>query len=114
MAPRNRSGRRSESIHLGASATYARDLAGALYVSAYPARQGLDATTLADGLGPGLTPEQTGKAITDLVTSTGYDQHAYLLTGAGLSPVNGPRCHMRVSAAAVDAHDRNHPRAEQP
>ena len=60
MAPRNRSGRRSGSIRLGASATYVRDLTGAPYVSAYPARQGLDATTFADGLGPGLTPEQAG------------------------------------------------------
>jgi hypothetical protein len=34
-----------------------------------------------------LTPEQAGKAITDLATGTGYDQDAYLLTAAGLRPL---------------------------
>ena len=61
---------------------------GATYVSAYAARQGVDAATFADGLGPALTPELTGKAVIDLVTGTGHDQDAFLLTAAGLSPLN--------------------------
>jgi NADP-dependent 3-hydroxy acid dehydrogenase YdfG len=61
---------------------------GATYVSAYAARQGVDAATFADGLGPALTPELAGKAVTDLVTGTGHDQDAFLLTAAGLSPLN--------------------------
>jgi NAD(P)-dependent dehydrogenase (short-subunit alcohol dehydrogenase family) len=61
---------------------------GATYVSAYAARQGVDPATFADGLGPALTPELTGKAVTDLLTATGHDQDALLLTAAGLSPLN--------------------------
>jgi hypothetical protein len=59
---------------------------GATYVSGYAARQGVDAATFADGLGPALTPEMAGKAVTDLATDTGHDQDAYLFT-AGLSPL---------------------------
>jgi MFS family permease len=39
------------------------------------------------GLGPALTPEQAGKAIAGLASGPGRDQDAYLLTAAGLSPV---------------------------
>jgi hypothetical protein len=39
------------------------------------------------GLGPALTPEQAGEAIVDLASGPGRDQDAYLLTAAGLSPV---------------------------
>jgi len=61
---------------------------GVTYVAAYAARQGVDAGTFADGLGPELTPELVGKAVTDLVTGTGRDEDAFLLTAAGLSPLN--------------------------
>ena len=60
---------------------------GAVYVAAYAARQGVDEATYAGGLGPGLTPEQAGQAITDLATGRGSDQEAYLLTAEGLSPL---------------------------
>jgi NAD(P)-dependent dehydrogenase (short-subunit alcohol dehydrogenase family) len=61
---------------------------GAAAVAAYAARQGVDVATYMGGLGPALTPEQAGRAITDLVTGPGPDQDAYLLTAAGLSPLN--------------------------
>jgi NAD(P)-dependent dehydrogenase (short-subunit alcohol dehydrogenase family) len=60
---------------------------GATGAAAYAARQGVDLATFLDGLGPVLTPEQVGKAITDLITDPGHDQDAYLLTAAGLVPV---------------------------
>jgi NAD(P)-dependent dehydrogenase (short-subunit alcohol dehydrogenase family) len=58
---------------------------GAVFAAAYAARQGADAATPAGG--PALTPEQAGQAITDLVTSPGPDQDAYLLTAGGLRPL---------------------------
>ena len=54
-------------------------------VAAYAARQGADVAAYTDALGPALTAERVGQAITDLVTGTGYDQDAYLLTAAGLT-----------------------------
>jgi NAD(P)-dependent dehydrogenase (short-subunit alcohol dehydrogenase family) len=66
--------------------TPATDL-GAPAVAAYAARQGVDLATYLDGLGPALTPEQAGEAVAGLAAGPGRDQGAYLLTGAGLSPV---------------------------
>jgi NAD(P)-dependent dehydrogenase (short-subunit alcohol dehydrogenase family) len=60
---------------------------GAAGVAAYAARQGVDIRTFLDRLGPALTPEQVGTAIVDLVTCPGEDQDSYLLTAAGLSPL---------------------------
>lgn len=60
---------------------------GAAAVAAYAARQGLDLAAFLDRLGPPLTPEQVGKAIVELVTGSGHDQAAYLLTAGGLAPV---------------------------
>jgi NAD(P)-dependent dehydrogenase (short-subunit alcohol dehydrogenase family) len=60
---------------------------GAAGVAAYAARQGVDIPAFLDRLGPALTPEQVGTAITDLVTGPGEDQDSYLLTAAGISPV---------------------------
>jgi len=60
---------------------------GGMYVAAYAARQGVDVATYTHGLGPALTPEHVGQAITDLVTGPGLDQDAYLLTAAGLRPL---------------------------
>jgi NAD(P)-dependent dehydrogenase (short-subunit alcohol dehydrogenase family) len=59
---------------------------GASAVAAYAARQGVDVATYAGNQGPALTPEQVGKAITDLVTGAAA-QGAYLLTAAGLRPL---------------------------
>jgi hypothetical protein len=53
----------------------------------FAALQGVDIATYLKGLGPALTPEQAGKAIVDLASGPGRDQDAYLLTAAGLSPV---------------------------
>ena len=66
--------------------TPATDL-GAAGVAAYAARQGVDVATFLAGSGPALTPGHAGKAIIDLATDPGRDQAAYLLTAAGLSPV---------------------------
>jgi len=60
---------------------------GAAAAAAYAARQGVDIATYLEGLGPALTPEQAGEAITGLAAGPGRDQGAYLLTAAGLSPV---------------------------
>jgi NAD(P)-dependent dehydrogenase (short-subunit alcohol dehydrogenase family) len=60
---------------------------GATASAAYAARQGIDIATYLEGLGPALTPEQAGEAIVDLAAGLGRDQGAYLLTAAGLSPV---------------------------
>ena len=67
--------------------TPATDL-GAPFAAAYAARQGVDVATYVKSLGPAaLTPEQAGQAIVDLASGPGRDQDAYLLTAAGLSPV---------------------------
>ena len=60
---------------------------GAAGVAAYAARQGVGIPAFLDRLGPALTPEQVGTAIADIVTGSADDRHAYLLTAAGLSPV---------------------------
>ena len=60
---------------------------GAAAVTAYAARQGVDVATYLEGLGPTLTPEQAGGAVAGLAAGPDRDQGAYLLTAAGLSPV---------------------------
>jgi NAD(P)-dependent dehydrogenase (short-subunit alcohol dehydrogenase family) len=57
---------------------------GAVFAAAYAARQGADASPSAGG--PALTPEQVGQTVVDL-TGPGWDQDAYLITGAGLRPL---------------------------
>jgi len=59
---------------------------GAAAVAAYAARQGVDVPAFLADRGPALTPEQVGTAITGIVTGSGDDRDAYLLTAAGLSP----------------------------
>ena len=59
---------------------------GSAAVAAYAARQGVDVASYLAAAGPALTVEQTGAAITSLITDPGYDRGAYLLTAAGLSP----------------------------
>ena len=65
--------------------TPATDL-GSMAVAAYARREGLDVDEFVTQAGPGLTPEDVGKATVDLVTSAEYAPGAYLLTTAGLSP----------------------------
>jgi NAD(P)-dependent dehydrogenase (short-subunit alcohol dehydrogenase family) len=60
---------------------------GAAAVAAYAARQGVDIPAFLEGRGPALTPERVGTAIVDIVTGSGNGRDAYLLTTAGLSPV---------------------------
>jgi NAD(P)-dependent dehydrogenase (short-subunit alcohol dehydrogenase family) len=59
---------------------------GAVFAAAYTAREGTGAAARG---GPGgvLTPAQVGQAVTGLVTGSGPDQDAYLVTAAGLRPL---------------------------
>jgi NADP-dependent 3-hydroxy acid dehydrogenase YdfG len=59
---------------------------GAAGVAAYAARQDTDVAGYLAAAGPTLTVEQVGNAITTLVTDSGHDRAAYLLTPAGLAP----------------------------
>jgi hypothetical protein len=65
--------------------TPATDL-GSAAVAAYARRDGLDVGEYLTRRGPGLTPEDVGKATAALVTSAEYAPGAYLLTTAGLAP----------------------------
>jgi NAD(P)-dependent dehydrogenase (short-subunit alcohol dehydrogenase family) len=56
-------------------------------VQAYAARTGQSVEEYLRQLGGPLTPEQAGKAITELVSGPAPDQGAYLLTAAGLGPL---------------------------
>jgi NAD(P)-dependent dehydrogenase (short-subunit alcohol dehydrogenase family) len=60
---------------------------GAAGVAAYAQRQSTDVATFLAGFGPTLTTDQVGQATIDLATNPALDQTAYLLTPAGLSPV---------------------------
>jgi hypothetical protein len=53
-------------------------------VAAYARREDLDVDEYLARSGPGLTPEDIGKATVDLVASAEYAPGAYLLTPAGL------------------------------
>jgi NAD(P)-dependent dehydrogenase (short-subunit alcohol dehydrogenase family) len=55
--------------------------------AAYAAREGVDVATFLENLGLVLTPEQVGTDVVDLVGGTDRDADAYLLTAAGLNPV---------------------------
>lgn len=66
--------------------TPATDL-GAAAVAGYARREGTDLAAYIDGMGPVLTPEIAGKEVTGLLTESGYDQRAYVLTAAGLRPM---------------------------
>ena len=85
--PRNRAGRARHQVHLRAAAAHPETDLGAAGVAAYAARQGVDIPAFLDRLGPALTPEQVGTAITDIATGPANDRDAYLLTATGLSPV---------------------------
>jgi hypothetical protein len=64
--------------------TAATDL-GSVAVAAYARRDGIGVAEYVERVGPGLTPEDVGKATVDVVTSAGYTSGAYLLTTDGLS-----------------------------
>jgi NAD(P)-dependent dehydrogenase (short-subunit alcohol dehydrogenase family) len=59
---------------------------GSMAVAAYARREGLGVDEFVTRSGPGLTPEDVGKAAVDLVTSAEHAPGAYLLTTAGLAP----------------------------
>jgi NAD(P)-dependent dehydrogenase (short-subunit alcohol dehydrogenase family) len=61
---------------------------GASAVAAYAARDGVDVATFVEKSGPVLTLDTVGKAIVDLADDPGLDRDAYLLTAAGLRPVD--------------------------
>jgi NAD(P)-dependent dehydrogenase (short-subunit alcohol dehydrogenase family) len=64
--------------------TAATDL-GAAAVAAYARREGISIDEYLDKQGPGLEPEQVGRHIADLASSTDHLPGAYLLTPQGLS-----------------------------
>jgi NAD(P)-dependent dehydrogenase (short-subunit alcohol dehydrogenase family) len=59
---------------------------GSMAVAAYARREGLDVDRYLTRSGPGLTPEDVGKAAVDIATSAEYAPGAYLLTTAGVAP----------------------------
>src|SRR5579862_5421127 len=64
--------------------TAATDL-GSVAVAAYARRDGIGVAEYVERVGPGLTPEDVGKATVDVVASASYASGAYLLTTDGLS-----------------------------
>ena len=59
---------------------------GAQAVAAYAQRQGVDVDTFVQSSGPALTAEQVGRSVVEL--ASGGRRGAYLLTSAGLSPLD--------------------------
>ena len=60
---------------------------GSTAVAAYARRDGLEVDEFIERVGPGLEPEDVGKATLDIVASAEPGPGAYLLTTAGLSPL---------------------------
>jgi len=56
-------------------------------VAAYAHREGLDIDDYVARLGPGVTPQDVGKATLDVASSSDYAPGAYLLTPGGLTPL---------------------------
>lgn len=67
--------------------THTTDL-GAKAVAAYAERQGVDVATFVQSSGPALTAEHVGKSVLEVVIGDRQDHGAFLLTAAGLSPLN--------------------------
>ncbi len=61
---------------------------GATAVAAYAERQGVDVDTFVQSAGPALTAEQVGRSVLEIATGKRHDGGAYLLTAAGLSPLD--------------------------
>lgn len=59
---------------------------GQAAVAAYAAREGMDLAAFEERSGPSLSPDQVGAEITGLITGSGHDKDAYLLSAAGLAP----------------------------
>jgi NAD(P)-dependent dehydrogenase (short-subunit alcohol dehydrogenase family) len=66
--------------------TPATDL-GATAAEAYARRNDMTVEQYLEEVGPGITPEDVGKATIDLVSAAEHDAGAFLLTPAGLSPL---------------------------
>jgi NAD(P)-dependent dehydrogenase (short-subunit alcohol dehydrogenase family) len=60
---------------------------GAMAVEAYARRNDLSIEAYLEEVGPGITPEDVGKATLELVAAADHDAGAFLLTPAGLSPL---------------------------
>jgi NAD(P)-dependent dehydrogenase (short-subunit alcohol dehydrogenase family) len=60
---------------------------GAKAVAAYAERQGVDVETFVQSLRPALTAEQVGKSVLDIAIGQQRGHRAYMLTAAGLSPL---------------------------
>ena len=60
---------------------------GAKAAAAYAGRQGVDVDTFVRAAGPALTAEQVGASVLAIAEGRQRDHGAYLLTGAGLSPL---------------------------
>jgi NAD(P)-dependent dehydrogenase (short-subunit alcohol dehydrogenase family) len=58
---------------------------GSMAVAAYAHRDGVDVDEYLERFGPGVRPEDVGKATLDMVASADYVPGAYLLTPGGLS-----------------------------
>jgi NAD(P)-dependent dehydrogenase (short-subunit alcohol dehydrogenase family) len=57
-------------------------------VAAYARRAGVDVATFVERSGLTLTPEQVAKSVLDLTSDSSFDRVSYLVTTAGLNPVN--------------------------
>ena len=60
---------------------------GAMAVEAYARRNDMTVEAYLAEVGPGLSPEEVGKAIVQLVSAVEHEASAYLLTPAGPSPL---------------------------
>jgi NADP-dependent 3-hydroxy acid dehydrogenase YdfG len=61
---------------------------GAAGAAAYAERQGVGIDEFLQNFGQTLVPDQVGEAVLTLATDTGHDRDAYLLTPAGLRPLD--------------------------
>lgn len=61
---------------------------GAAAVAAYAERQGVDVESFLQAAGPALTAEQVGKSVLGIAIGEAADHDAYLLTSAGLAPLD--------------------------
>ncbi len=61
---------------------------GAMAVAAYARRSGKTVEQYLEEAGPGLTPDDVGKATIELVTAAEHESGAFLLTPACLSPLS--------------------------
>ncbi len=61
---------------------------GAKAVAAYAERQGVDVDSFVESSGPALTAEHVGRSVLEIAGGRHRDHGAYLLTAAGLSPLD--------------------------